>query len=464
MEKITIVLKREYAPEEMLNLRFRLRDGRETELYHKSEISTTWKTLEALLNKVNSSFMLNDGVRVYDKKLLERIQAERNKMIEAYHQLKEEGGKITSARFEDRLNGRTSGEEAKAETWVQMFQKYNMDKFNAGTIGEARLKHAKVVESILRRFLIVNRLEEITPDMVTAANLMQLRTFAFDEYKTAALKKYAHLYEGMNARNIPTERRKNTTVGTLMTHLNTFFNDLEDGDIIAKSPFRKLGRTARKDVMRERYDEPYFLKSEEFEKIRNTPAPERLEETKKAFLLQCALGCRISDFVAIRKENVSVSPDGIPYVHYLPKKTSKTATTNTEVKTPLVKFAYDILKERNFCVDFAPLNYVFGKSGYNKQIKELLAYCGIDRKCTVLDEATNRNTYIPIHELASSKLCRKTFVDMMHKVQLNKYASGLHREGSKAVEHYTSLELRDRFILMCAAFGEQVYKVDDMQL
>lgn len=461
MERVLIVLKREYAPQETINLRFRLRDGRETDLFHKSDISTTWKNLEELLKKVNSSFMLNDSVRIYNKELLERIQAERNKMIEAYHQLKEEGGKITSARFEDRLNGRTS-EEGKAESWVQMFQKYNQDKFNAGTMGEARLKHAKVVESILKRFLIVNGLEDITPDMVTASNIMKLRTFAFDEYKIAAQKKYAHLYEGMKKRNIPTDRRKNTTVATLMSHINAFFNKMENADIISKSPFRKLGKTEREDVMRERYDEPYYLKAEEFEIIRNTPAPERLEETKKAFILQCALGCRISDFVSIRKENVSVSPGGIPYVHYLPKKTSK--ISNKEIETPLVKFAFEILKERNFCVDFAPLKYVFGKSGYNKQIKELLAYCGIDRKCTVLDEATNRNTYIPIHELASSKLCRKTFVDMMHKVQLNKYASGLHREGSKAVEHYTSLELYDRFILMCAAFGEQVYKVEDTQL
>ena len=51
------------------------------------------------------------------------------------------------------------------------------------------------------------------------------------------------------------------------------------------------------------------------------------------------------------------------------------------------------------------------------------------------------NVYRPIYEVASSKLARKTHVDMLNKVQINYYAAGLHREGSKA------------------AFGEEEYRV-----
>ena len=61
--------------------------------------------------------------------------------------------------------------------------------------------------------------------------------------------------------------------------------------------------------------------------------------------------------------------------------------------------------------------------------------------------------------MASSKLARKTHVDMLNKVQINYYAAGLHREGSKAVFRYTSLELSDRFALLNAAFGEEEYRV-----
>lgn len=69
--------------------------------------------------------------------------------------------------------------------------------------------------------------------------------------------------------------------------------------------------------------------------------------------------------------------------------------------------------------------------------------------------------YRPIYEVASSKLARKTHVDMLNKVQINYYAAGLHREGSDAVFRYTQLELADKFALMNAAFGEVDYRVDE---
>jgi len=58
----------------------------------------------------------------------------------------------------------------------------------------------------------------------------------------------------------------------------------------------------------------------------------------------------------------------------------------------------------------------------------------------------------PICDIATSKLARKTHIDMLNKVQINFYVAGLHRPGSDAVYRYTSLELRDRYELLKAAF------------
>ncbi len=124
-------------------------------------------------------------------------------------------------------------------------------------------------------------------------------------------------------------------------------------------------------------------------------------------------------------DNVSISEEGIPYVHYLP-----------------------ILK------------YPSGKSGYNKKIKQLLKEAGLDRKVTKFDEEEGTNKYIPLYDSSSSKLARSTHVDMMAKVQINMYAAGLHRQGSGAVSLYTMLELADRFKLMNLAFGQEDYRVD----
>ena len=60
---------------------------------------------------------------------------------------------------------------------------------------------------------------------------------------------------------------------------------------------------------------------------------------------------------------------------------------------------------------------------------------------------------IGIYEIATSKLARKTHIDMLNKVQINYYAAGLHSAGSNAVFRYTSLELADRNVLMRAAFS-----------
>lgn len=40
------------------------------------------------------------------------------------------------------------------------------------------------------------------------------------------------------------------------------------------------------------------------------------------------------------------------------------------------------------------------------------------------------------------------------------YATGLHEVGSSAVGHYSMLEIRDLFTLLCAAFNQPQYRVD----
>lgn len=104
-------------------------------------------------------------------------------------------------------------------------------------------------------------------------------------------------------------------------------------------------------------------------------------------------------------------------------------------------------------------------AGWDLKIKQLLEVAGIDRKVAVFDETADENKYLPLYEVGSSKLARKTHVDLMNKVQVNLYAAGLHRQGSKAVQRYTMLELKDRFALMCAAFGEEQYKIgEDLEI
>lgn len=162
----------------------------------------------------------------------------------------------------------------------------------------------------------------------------------------------------MDRRTLPKKPMHPNSVTLTLRVLSTFFNELENNDEILKSPFCHLSKTRRQNVLSEHYDDPYSLKREEFMTIMNAEVPDDLKEVKDVFLLQCALGYRISDFMRMNISNVSVSDEGIPYVHYVAKKTTITSWGRREKTTPLMLLALDIIKRYDFrflCSIIAPM-------------------------------------------------------------------------------------------------------------
>ena len=339
---------------------------------------------------------------------------------------------------------------------LERFDRFIADGYRDGIFAEGRMRHYRVVYGALERFLAIKNLRCITPVEFTADMLMDLRYFFTNEYEY--VEKYSYLYDDKRKRDIPTQPRDMNTTITRLKKLQAFFNELEDKEEIVASPFRKLGKKRKAAVLKERYDEPVYLYKDELLQIMHTEVPATLQETKECFLLQCAFGCRIADFQALSMSKIKVTDNGIPFIHYLPKKTLRENVENIEIETPIMRYALDLIKKWQF--NFPILKYVTGKSGYNAKIKLLLQYCGIDRECKIFDDALNDNVYKPLYTFGSSKLCRKTHVDIMNKVQVNMYAAGLHKEGSKAVNRYTKMEMKDHFTLMCVAFNQPIYKVD----
>ena len=274
------------------------------------------------------------------------------------------------------------------------------------------------------------------------------------------MKRWTSIYSSIKSKNeIPSSVRNKNTVAVKLKMLRALFNELEVGEEISRSPFVSTGRKRIREFLSERTNVPVFLTADEFAHLLNIEnVPDTLKETYYAFLIQCSLGCRIGDFQRLSMANISVSKEGIPYIHYLPRKTQRQAHSNEEIQTPLLKYALEIIKTTGF--KFTILKYASGKSGYNKKIKELLRHCGISREVPVYNEQTQQNDMVPLYEVASSKLARKTFVDMMAKVQIDVYASGLHSRGSDAITHYTTMRLKDRFTLMNIAFRQPDYRTD----
>ena len=442
-------------PKEDVRVRFRLRDGRKVQICHTSDIYCKLKDLD----KLNPDGTTKPNIKVWNRELSNSLKKEYAIIMQAYSKMLDEGMDITSAVWEREIAAiKNPVEVIRAENpnIVTRFRRAADDSLRAGIIGSNRHKHIIVVSDKLERFLIIKGISGITAEEFDIDHLLEFREFLFDEYRY--IEKYPNLYKDVKPQNKPDARLSMNTVTSQLKMFQTFFSSLEDRDEIRKSPFRKLGRENKKAVMRTKYDDPFFLRKEEFMKVLETEAPVNLQETKDAFLVQCAFGCRISDFKAMSMARVAVSEEGIPYIHYIPKKTADSQVGNKEVQTPIVRYAFDIIKRTGFV--FPVLKNVSGEFGYNARIKALLQHCGIDRMVAQYNEETKENEYEPLYKLASSKLARKTHVDRMSKVQVDMYASGLHKEGSSAVSRYTELELKDRFVLMNRAFEQEPFKVN----
>ena len=282
----------------------------------------------------------------------------------------------------------------------------------------------------------------MTPEL-----LLEYRQFIYDEY--LYVPQFPQLYPSGDGRHAPRKRCKDTTVVHDLKALQAFFRELEDTGEIRKSPFKRISTEKRRSIMHVMYDAPFFLKADELRRVMHTSVPPDLQWAKDIFVLNCALGCRISDLKRLTMDKLAVSADGIPYIHYLPSKTSK--ESRREIQTPLIAPALEIVRRTRLAFNGPNPNYE--KQVYNKALRRLLQFCGIDRRVCLFDPELADNVYRPLYEVASSKLARKTHVDLLTKVQINYYAAGLHREGSAAVFRYTSLDLADRYALLCAAFG-----------
>lgn len=456
MEKITLKIRTTKTSGE-IRLRFRLLDGRRADLTHKSDIKASLKDLE----KFNPDGKLKDKIKIYNKDLLSSISEEMDLMRQAYHRMKAERIPVNGVNFENLIEEikHPAIVDTPEETLLGRFERFIEEAYEEGRFQEHRKRQYMVTYRTLKRYLSIMGQTNILPLEIKGEDIIRFGMFIEDEYRYASQKKWDWVYKDTKKRDIPTAPRKQNTKSTALKMLRALFNELVAGEEVSKSPFTTTGRKRIQELMASHKDHPISLTAEEFAGLlNNTDIPDNLKSIYDTFIVHCALGCRIGDFQKLSMSNICVSPEGIPFVRYMPEKTKRQSRTNEEIHTPLMKFAFEIIKRNNF--NFPMLRYASGKSGYNALLKKLLKHCGINREVPVFNPIENCNDMLPLHEVASSKLARKTLVDMLHKVQLDIYAAGLHAIGSSAVTHYTRLGLKDRFLLMNIAFKQPDYRVN----
>ncbi|MCD7969629.1 MAG: site-specific integrase [Alistipes sp.] len=237
-------------------------------------------------------------------------------------------------------------------------------------------------------------------------------------------------YDHLPLRQRPRPKGRNTRVKVFRT-LSTFFKWVNKNYNITVNPFAVF------KIESEQYDTPICLTKEERDLLYDfTPSKPYLERTRDLFYFQCCVGCRVSDFFNLTKDNLK--NDGT-LLEYIPQKTINESTKVCRI--PLTEKAQAILLKYDM-PDGKLLPFISPQK-YNDYIGELLQEAAIDRTVTVVDKVTMKPQIKPLYEFITSHSCRKTFIDILMKSGISESVissmSG-HVKGSKAFHRYYEVD------------------------
>lgn len=237
-------------------------------------------------------------------------------------------------------------------------------------------------------------------------------------------------YDALPVRQRPRKKGINTRVKILGT-LSTFFKWASKNYGINVAPFDNY------TVVSNLYDAPVCLTKEERDLLYNfQPSKPYLERVRDMFYVQCCVGCRVGDFLALTKDNLK---DNGTLLEYVPQKTirenSKVCRVPLTAKTQTILAKYDL-------PDGRLLPYISPQK-YNDYIGELLKEAELNRTVIVVDKVTLQAERKPLHEVITSHSARKTFIDILMKANESESViasmSG-HVKGSKAFHRYYDVD------------------------
>lgn len=299
-------------------------------------------------------------------------------------------------------------------------------------ISQVRKNNYMVVFRSLQRFELYKQLMDPTYKLsFTTINTETIRNFEqFMLTEHELYKKYPKIYEAIEEKRVPKQRGLNT-INVNMTKLRTFINWCIEERIIAKNPFRGYVDTPAI------YGTPYYLTLKEINDLYNfdlTASP-RLADQRNIFVFQCMIGCRVSDLYGFTKDNVINGA-----IEYIARKTKEDRPVT--VRVPLNKKASEIL---SLYADLPGKNLLplIVEQKYNIAIKDIFTLAGLTRMVTVLNQTTRKEEKRPLNEIASSHLCRRSFIaNLYNKVKDPNQVSELsgHKAGSKAFARYRQID------------------------
>ena len=328
---------------------------------------------------------------------------------------------------EDWITNLLSGKLVKKNESIKSYLFFDLIKlyYESIKVSPGRKKQIKVIIGILERFQNVKKLR-LNLDTFDNAMLESFELFLKEEH--SFYEAFPDIYLKMKIRP-----RGQNTINSKLKIIGAFFHWSRIKKYTKNNPFESYEFSS--DV----YGDPISLLPEEVEFLYNKKdIPENLKFIRDLFCLHCYIGCRVGDYVQLRKENVQGD-----ILMYIANKTIEDQPVTIYV--PLVKNALAILAKYNYPeVKLLPFINVNGKGGYNKKVKELLRAAGITRTVVVINSVTRKSEVKEICDVVTTHMARKTFTNSNYiETQDQNLISKMtgHSKNSRAFDRYRDIDL-----------------------
>jgi len=398
-------------------IRLRISDGRSITFYGITDVEVLPEHWDAAKEEIKGRVLLTGADS--RESINGKIASLKNRLLAAYNSL-ENKSSVSPDWINSYLKPAEPAFSATTKTLYDYFKIYRAE----AKVSAARKKTTKVFGEMLRRYEAING--TLTFDDCTSSLVSRIEKFMREEYL------HQDLYPTLYTKVREIKPRGQNTLNDKLKILNAFFTWARRKKLLKTLPFEDYEFSSYV------YADPVPLLPEEVEYLYTIKTlPDNLKVCRDLFCLQCYVGCRVGDFVKLRKGNVQED-----ILMYIPSKTIE--DTPVTVYVPLTSPASALIAKYNYPDGkLMPFFNVNGKDGYNKKIKKLCTHAKLTRSVVVINPLTRQPETKQLCDVVSSHTARKTFINSNYlETQDQALISKMtgHAEGSKAFARYRNID------------------------
>ena len=362
----------------------------------------------------------------------------RSYLLETYNEAKKKGKTDTPnwlAKNVDKFYSASGNPKPKKLSVKVSFDELYDRFLSERKLGEGRKRHYEVLRRMIHRYESYVKCSQgrvrYSFDVVKVDKGVLDNLYDYIENEYEYVETYPRILEdNPEARDI--KPRGENYMSGVFKEVRAFFNWAYKNKIIDSFPFEGF------EMPSEQYGSPVYLTLDDVDVIARADFSDdkELEIQRDIFVFQCNVGCRIGDLLRLKKRDIINGA-----VEYIPTKTIKERAKTVVV--PLNAIAMSIVEKYNDVPGDQLLPFISSQN-YNENIKTILEKAGITYLVTKLDSVTRTESKVPINEMASSHMARRTFIGNIYKlVKDPNLVSALtgHAEGSRAFNRYRDIDI-----------------------